>query len=468
MASLAVASVLSLVVVVGPVRATSSTVVSPSGSPLPDCQFGNTPVAYQDYGDWQKTMVDTDFALPRSYVPPDMVPVRRAGIGGSAKVRALVIDDLRALAAAARAAGNPIAVQSGYRSYATQASTFNGWVAQLGYDMALKVSAQPGHSEHQLGLAIDFKSKGGKAPWNYADWGKTAAGRWMSNDAWEYGFVLSYPKGVSQDVTCYRWEPWHYRYVGRDLAAAIHQADLTTREYMWQQGDGEPGSGADFAPGTSTVVVAAPSAVVGSQQLTKTRVPLSITWSSDDQADVSSYTLQQSVNGGSWQTLTLASLTDTSVTLMSLPGQNYSYRVLATDTDGGQSNWALGGTVALDMVAEKDDALSYSGDWIAGHPRSAFGHHLRYTQEAGASVSYTFSGSSIAWVAQEGPRRGEAQVYVDDSLVATVDTYNPTRQPRSVAFSQAWNEVGVHTIIIVNQGTANRPRVDLDGFIVTH
>ncbi len=471
-ASLAVACALSLVVV-GPATATASTIVSPSGAPLPDCRIDNVPAVNQDYSDWQNTMVDTTYMIPRSYVPPDLVSVSRANISGSGKVRALAIDDLSTLAAAARAAGSPIAVQSAYRSYSTQVSVFNNWVKLEGYRKALLDSARPGHSEHQLGLAIDFKSNGGKAPWKYANWAKTAAGHWMLNNAWKYGFIMSYSKGESPDVTCYMYEPWHYRYVGRDLAAAIHDSGLTAREYMWQQGDGEapdtgdPGSGSGFAPGTSTIVVTAPRALVDSQQLTKTRVPLSVTWSSDDEVDVSSYTLQQSINGGSWQTLTLASPTDTSATLMNLPGQTYSYRVLATDTNGDQSNWALGGTVALDVVAENDGALSYSGDWVAGHPRSAFGHHLRFTQEAGASVSYAFTGSSIAWVAPEGPNRGQAQVYLDDSLAATVDTYNLARQPRSAVFSQAWNEVGEHTITIVVEGTDSRPRVDLDGFVVT-
>src|SRR6185295_16604080 len=55
---------------------------------------------------------------------------------------------------------------------------------------------------------------------------------WMNRHAWEYGFIRSYPAG-GQDISCYASEPWHYRYVGRDLAAAIHGSGLTTREYLW-------------------------------------------------------------------------------------------------------------------------------------------------------------------------------------------------------------------------------------------
>jgi hypothetical protein len=63
-----------------------------------------------------------------------------------------------------------------------------------GYAAALKVSARPGHSEHQLGTTIDFKSYGGSAPWNYTNWATTRAGAWMAANAWKYGWVMSYPK----------------------------------------------------------------------------------------------------------------------------------------------------------------------------------------------------------------------------------------------------------------------------------
>jgi D-alanyl-D-alanine carboxypeptidase len=169
--------------------------------------------------------------VTKGYVPPDLVPVSDAGIGGSGKVRSVVIADLEALADAAKAAGNPIAVKSAYRSYAKQVSTFQYWVNLLGRKQALLVSARPGHSEHQLGLAIDFKTAGGGSPFE-GDWGESPAGSWMRKHAWQYGWLQSYPKG-QRSKTCYAYESWHFRYVGRDLAAAIHASGLTTREYLW-------------------------------------------------------------------------------------------------------------------------------------------------------------------------------------------------------------------------------------------
>ena len=76
-------------------------------------------------------------------------------------------------------------------------------------------------------------SAGGAAPWEYGDWAHTPAGAWMAANAWRYGFVLSYPFGAS-DRTSYDYEPWHFRYVGRDLAAAIAGSGRTPREVLWE------------------------------------------------------------------------------------------------------------------------------------------------------------------------------------------------------------------------------------------
>jgi LAS superfamily LD-carboxypeptidase LdcB len=200
--------------------------------PLPACRYDDILTAPRGFGDWQTTLVDTILRVPKSYVPPDLTWVSEAGISGTAQVRALVIPDLAAMATAAAVAGNPIGVQSAYRSYTTQISTFQYWVNLSGYKQALLYSARPGHSEHQLGVAIDFRSAAGGAPWSGTDWGLSPAGSWMKAHAWEFGFVQSYPKGKVKK-TCYDYESWHFRYVGRDEAAAIHASGLTIREYLW-------------------------------------------------------------------------------------------------------------------------------------------------------------------------------------------------------------------------------------------
>jgi hypothetical protein len=199
---------------------------------LPACRYDDILTAPRRYVDWRTTLVDPILRVPSTYVPPDLVSTAKAGLVGGGLVRALAIDDLRAMSDAARDAGAPIAVQSAYRSYGQQQVTFQYWIDVLGYEEALRVSARPGHSEHQLGLAIDFRSEPGGAPWNGGDWAATPAGAWMHAHAWQYGWILSYPRNTLSTV-CYSYEPWHYRYVGRELAEKIHASGLTTRAYLW-------------------------------------------------------------------------------------------------------------------------------------------------------------------------------------------------------------------------------------------
>jgi D-alanyl-D-alanine carboxypeptidase len=214
-----------------------SVVLGADPGPLPTCAYDDVMTPYRAYSEWQSTLLDTTFKVGSKYVPPRLVSVREAGIAGFGKVRPLVIEDLFALKWAAWKAGNPIEVVSAYRSYDKQVETFEYWVNLGGYRKALTTSARPGHSEHQLGTALDFKTKNGRYPWLLADWATTRAGGWMKANAWKFGFVMSYPKGL-RDKTCYSYEPWHYRYFGRDVAAAIHEAGLTSRQWLWRHGFG--------------------------------------------------------------------------------------------------------------------------------------------------------------------------------------------------------------------------------------
>ena len=205
--------------------------------PLPACEYLDVPTPFQDYGDWQRTLVDTVLMVPPTYVPPDLVDTSQAGLNGGYAVRSLAVADLAAMAAAARAAGAPLQLASGYRSYATQQATFDHWVAVGGYEAALRTSARPGHSEHQLGTTLEFTSQGGRPPWEYPDWALTPAGAWMAANAWQYGFVMSYLPN-SFGTVCYDYESWHYRYVGRDIAWQVRISGLTLREWLWLNGSG--------------------------------------------------------------------------------------------------------------------------------------------------------------------------------------------------------------------------------------
>lgn len=180
--------------------------------------------AHRDPEDWARTFLDTEYALAPDDVPPDLVPVTDAGVPGRGRVRALVIEDLDALYRAAVKAGKTFRVVSAYRSYDQQVATFASLDQAYGQDYAVASAARPGHSEHQLGTTIDVE--GGE--------------QWLARNAWRYGFVMSYPPDRSPEWTCYKPEPWHFRYFGRSVAKAIHESDVSAREWLWELQDEGP------------------------------------------------------------------------------------------------------------------------------------------------------------------------------------------------------------------------------------
>src|SRR5690348_13285184 len=201
---------------------------------LPPCRYDDVLTSPRGYDDWQATLVDTILRVQQGYAPPDLVPISLAGLPDAEKViRAVAIDDLRAMVLAAKAADSPIGVESAYRSYADQRKLFDAWNPGAG-SVTDEAPARPGHSEHQLGLAIDFRSAAADAQASHERFVSTPGGRWMAANAWQFGWVMSYPEGAD-DRTCYAFEPWHYRYVGREEAAQVHASGLTLREFLWRR-----------------------------------------------------------------------------------------------------------------------------------------------------------------------------------------------------------------------------------------
>ena len=136
------------------------------------------------------------------------------------------------LAAAIRAAGKgTLILNSGFRTYKNQQGLYNRTRDTRGLAVAEKLSARPGHSEHQLGLAADFSVKG-QGCVVMVCFGNTEAGKWLATNAQEYGFVLRYPKGY-KPITGFQYEPWHFRYVGVELATEMRTKGIKTLEEFW-------------------------------------------------------------------------------------------------------------------------------------------------------------------------------------------------------------------------------------------
>lgn len=168
-------------------------------------------------------LVNKHYALPANYVPE----LEALGYGyGSGSLRPEAAQAFRAMADAARAEGVSLRSVSAYRSYGSQKITYNNYLKKYKRSVVDNFSARPGHSEHQTGLALDINVASSKAHFE-----NTKAFAWLKAHCAEYGFILRYDKG-KEAVTGYRFEPWHYRYVGVDAAKACMEQGLCYEEYL--------------------------------------------------------------------------------------------------------------------------------------------------------------------------------------------------------------------------------------------
>ncbi len=162
----------------------------------------------------------------RALEPIDYWPEPQARADGVQRtsgghMRADVADALEQLAWASEAEGaGAVGVDSGFRSYTMQQSNYAGNVGTLGYDDADLISARPGHSEHQSGLAVDLVACS-RGCGTLEQFGGTPQATWLAANAWRFGFIVRYEQGMTA-VTGYDWEPWHLRYIGVELAQAYH------------------------------------------------------------------------------------------------------------------------------------------------------------------------------------------------------------------------------------------------------
>jgi GH25 family lysozyme M1 (1,4-beta-N-acetylmuramidase) len=193
-------------------------------------------------------------------------------------------------------------------------------------------------------------------------------------------------------------------------------------------------------------------------------VPVYVKWSASDPSGIASYAVQRSINGGAWTTVTPSPPTLTSG-YQSLPfGVGVREQVRAADKKLNTSAWAVSPTIGVLLSQQTGGAISWHGTWTTQSTSVASGGTMRYGRFAGASATYTFTGSSIGWVAARGPDRGSAKVYVDGVYAKTVSLYSSSRSYRYVAFARNFGVIGSHTIRIVVEGTHGHPRVDVDAF----
>lgn len=177
-----------------------------------------------DLNDNNLILVNKFYYLNKSYEPDDLVVLSGQYNGGvNNRLRKEAADAFMEMASAAMLDNIIIKNISAYRSYDYQVNLYNRYVSRDGVEKADIYSARAGYSEHQTGLCLDI---------NEVDdsFENTQEEKWLKNNAYKYGFILRFPKN-KEDITGYKYEPWHYRYVGKGAAKVIFDNDLTLEEY---------------------------------------------------------------------------------------------------------------------------------------------------------------------------------------------------------------------------------------------
>ncbi len=222
--------------------ATSAPQPTAASTPLPSpTPNRDIPCSQRFADDGLLTVVTLTYGLSRDYVPRGLVPLDAyfsgdVTLGYPTELRHLVIGPLAAMIADMQAAGLHPFIISGYRSYSAQAIARQKWVEQEPERVNI-LSAPPGFSEHQLGTVVDFGSPelpeivGQEDIEFHTYFYKTSEGLWLADNAHRYGFTLSYPFEAT-DITGFFYEPWHYRYVGVEMATHLHEEGLSLTEHQ--------------------------------------------------------------------------------------------------------------------------------------------------------------------------------------------------------------------------------------------
>lgn len=187
-----------------------------------DREFYTNIVEINNYDD-ELVLVNKYYKLPDNYSASGLKNLTLDYSNQKQKVKESIIDNIESMFDDAKKAGYKLKVISGYRTQSTQNTLFNNSKKNNGLTHALLYSAKPGHSEHQTGYAIDINTV-------QDSFVNTKEYAWLKENSYKYGFIERYPKG-KEFITGYGFEPWHYRYVGLDVAAKIYVEDITLEEY---------------------------------------------------------------------------------------------------------------------------------------------------------------------------------------------------------------------------------------------
>lgn len=175
-------------------------------------------------------LVNREYMISSAFVPSDLRKPDVRNASSNILLRDTAASALESMfQAALDEAGLQLVALSGYRSYSTQAAIHQRKVDAVGKKAALRVSAPPGASEHQLGLAMDLcTTYDSSLTERFAD---TPEGQWVEKNAFRFGFIIRY-RGEWEEITGYAWEPWHIRYVGPEHARRLYDLNIPLEYYV--------------------------------------------------------------------------------------------------------------------------------------------------------------------------------------------------------------------------------------------
>jgi hypothetical protein len=237
-----------------------------------------------------------------------------------------------------------------------------------------------------------------------------------------------------------------------------------------RQASGEPGNIGPL-PNLKTAInalgpkVVETAHVVSGTNLGATSVPVRETWTSSGSA-AAQYEVWLYTDGGS---PVKQSSQAAPATLLQLErGHKYQFAIRAADAAGIWGDWMVGKKFEVGEYQENYSAtyLAYAGNWTRSSWAPASEGNVTVSSTPGDRATFSFTGSNVAWIATKSSNRGQANVYIDGSFVATVDLYSSTTtSAQAIAYTYAWPAVASHTIAVEVVGTAGHPKVDVDAFV---
>jgi hypothetical protein len=293
---------------------------------------------------------------------------------------------------------------------------------------------------------------------------------WTKTTAVTIGTVASDTgSGVSQVALSNDGTNWTTRPHGSNQAWTLLPTNGTRT--VWVKWKDAAGNWSAVKTDTIVLDTVAPTATgptwkIGSagSALVSGSIPVVLSWTgSDATSGIDHYLLSQSIDGGVYTSVS-SSLTATTMTRDIVPGHNYRFAICAVDKAGNVGALYYGLTFRLTGLHESNAAIHYVGTWPTSTSTTWWGGTAKGSSQAGASASLTFTGRSFAWISLKASNRGQARVYVNGVLTATVDLYSATLQKQRVGWSATWSSSATRTVLIKVVGTATRPRIDVDGF----